>query len=102
MGTGHKMRVISHEDMKEDEFGCIGAFLGGPFVALEKLIAGNEVLDAVNLVLDHLKNDSKRIAGLMPLEIGGLNSIAPLYTSALLNLPMIDCDGMGRAFPLVP
>lgn len=33
------------------------------------------------------------------MEIGGLNSIEPLTVSAELDLPVIDADGMGRAFP---
>ena len=32
-------------------------------------------------------------------EVGGLNSIQPLITGARLGLPVLDCDGMGRAFP---
>lgn len=33
------------------------------------------------------------------MEIGGLNSVIPLLTGALLDLPTIDGDFMGRAFP---
>lgn len=32
-------------------------------------------------------------------EIGGLNALEPLITAAELGLPVLDCDGMGRAFP---
>jgi hypothetical protein len=35
----------------------------------------------------------------MSIEVGGLNSIMPIYVAARLHLPMVDCDGMGRAFP---
>ena len=35
----------------------------------------------------------------MSFEIGGLNSIIPLILGAELDLPVVDCDGMGRAFP---
>ena len=34
-------------------------------------------------------------------EIGGSNSIAPLYTAAQMDLPLLDADGMGRAYPEV-
>lgn len=30
-----------------------------------------------------------------------MNSLAPLYTGANLGLPVVDADGMGRAFPEV-
>lgn len=35
----------------------------------------------------------------MCLEAGGLNSIEPLLASAATGLPLMDVDGMGRAFP---
>lgn len=35
----------------------------------------------------------------MSVEIGGINSIEPLILGAELGLPIVDCDGMGRAFP---
>ena len=35
----------------------------------------------------------------MPMEAGGVNSMLPIAAAARLGLPMVDCDGMGRAFP---
>ena len=32
-------------------------------------------------------------------EVGGFNSFEPLVTGARANLPVLDADGMGRAFP---
>ena len=32
-------------------------------------------------------------------EIGGANALCPLTVAARLGLPVVDCDGMGRAFP---
>lgn len=32
-------------------------------------------------------------------EIGGANSVEPLATGAEVGLPIVDADGMGRAFP---
>mgnify|MGYP000299537151 FL=1 len=39
------------------------------------------------------------ITAILSGEIGGLNCIAPLVVGADLGLPVLDCDGMGRAFP---
>jgi DUF917 family protein/N-methylhydantoinase A/oxoprolinase/acetone carboxylase beta subunit len=36
---------------------------------------------------------------LISAEIGGMNSIEPLLVGAKLGLPVLDADGMGRAFP---
>ncbi|XP_046373884.2 uncharacterized protein LOC124147265 [Haliotis rufescens] len=41
----------------------------------------------------------KRIIALMSGEIGGMNAIEPLLVSADLGLPVVDSDGIGRAFP---
>ena len=35
----------------------------------------------------------------MPMEAGGVNSMLPIAAAARLGLPLVDCDGMGRAFP---
>ena len=39
------------------------------------------------------------IDALISAEIGGLNSMMPLAVSAQKQLPVLDADGMGRAFP---
>ena len=41
----------------------------------------------------------KPIYAVMPMEAGGVNSMLPIAAAARLGLPMVDCDGMGRAFP---
>lgn len=41
----------------------------------------------------------KEIVAMISAEIGGINCIEPLIVAAQLNLPVLDCDGMGRAFP---
>lgn len=41
----------------------------------------------------------KRIVGVMSAEIGGMNSVEPFTVAAEMDLPVLDCDGMGRAFP---
>jgi DUF917 family protein len=35
----------------------------------------------------------------MPAEIGGANGLQPIAWAAQLRLPVVDADGMGRAFP---
>ncbi|XP_052818306.1 uncharacterized protein LOC128244331 [Mya arenaria] len=41
----------------------------------------------------------KRIVAIMTVEIGGMNCLDSLVAGAELGLPVLDCDGMGRAFP---
>jgi DUF917 family protein len=41
----------------------------------------------------------RRFRAVMSLEIGGGNAIQPLLVAAMLDLPVVDADCMGRAFP---
>lgn len=50
-------------------------------------------------IVDETKTKAKRLIALMGVEMGGINAMEPLCTGALMNLPVLDCDGMGRAFP---
>ena len=45
------------------------------------------------------KHLGRRVDAIIPAEVGGLNSIIPLALGAQVGLPVIDGDGMGRAFP---
>jgi DUF917 family protein len=41
----------------------------------------------------------KKIFAFMPMEAGGVNSLLPIAAAARMGLPLVDADGMGRAFP---
>ncbi|XP_062502654.1 uncharacterized protein LOC134179729 isoform X2 [Corticium candelabrum] len=41
----------------------------------------------------------RQICAVVSCEVGGLNCIEPLIVGAELGLPVVDADGMGRAFP---
>jgi DUF917 family protein len=98
LNEGKRLRIICHDDMKDEDHSVIGAFLGAPTVGIEKIITGNEILDAFRMI-EKMNNGKKKISSLMSVEIGGMNSLAPCATAALLDLPLVDVDGMGRAFP---
>ena len=73
-------------------------FLGAPTVTIEKLSSGDEG--------QYLREEVERlwgkpVAALMCAEIGGSNGMAPLTWAARMGLPVLDADGMGRAFPEV-
>ena len=42
---------------------------------------------------------NKNIVALTCAEIGGMNAIEPLIVAAEMGIPVLDADGMGRAFP---
>ena len=41
----------------------------------------------------------RKASGIIAIEAGGVNSTLPLVIGARLGVPVIDADGMGRAFP---
>jgi DUF917 family protein len=42
------------------------------------------------------------VAALMAIEIGGGNALLPITWAARIGLPVVDADGIGRAFPEIP
>jgi uncharacterized protein len=72
--------------------------VGAPLVGLEKIEAGDEGERLRNLLE---RQTGQTVIALMAGEIGGGNGLAPVTWAARMGLPVVDADGMGRAFPLV-
>lgn len=72
------------------------AMMGAPTVMVEKIPKGDEGVGAFRQVEGVL---GQKAFATMSIEAGGLNSTTPLIVAASLELPLVDCDGMGRAFP---
>ena len=72
--------------------------MGAPLVGHERLANSRNIARAVE-IQEGLLNAKFR--AVMPLEIGGGNSIQPLMAGARLGLPVVDADTMGRAYPEV-
>lgn len=45
------------------------------------------------------KSDVEEVTAMFAAEIGGVNSFEPIIVGAMMDLPIVDADGMGRAFP---
>lgn len=88
--------LITAEECLADGFYASVAGMGAPSVIVEKIPNGNEFVQAALLLEKHL---GKKLHGVFPIEIGGINSMMPLVVAAQLGIPLVDCDGMGRAFP---
>jgi hypothetical protein len=72
------------------------AMMGAPTILSEKGIGGEEYKTLHRMVSQFY---GKEIYAFMPIEAGGVNSMLPIAASARLGIPMVDADGMGRAFP---
>ncbi|XP_076436950.1 uncharacterized protein LOC143276323 isoform X2 [Babylonia areolata] len=46
-------------------------------------------------------NYSNQVVGMLCGEVGGCNAMQPLLVSSSLDLPVVDADAMGRAFPML-
>lgn len=90
------VRVVSADEVPGSALVVPIAVMGAPTVMVEKLPAGSEakaVLAALSRTL------GERPTHLACIEAGGLNSMIPIAAAAEAGLPLIDADGMGRAFP---
>jgi DUF917 family protein len=96
--SGGTVRIVSPDDLRDtDLIGC-GGGAGSPTVGIEKLSA-DEMMDAQNHLYDLFKGG--RATHIIPLEIGGANGLQGLVlgSSQNMNIPCVDGDWMGRAYP---
>ena len=88
--------VIQPEDLGDDDAVFTSAMLGAPTVLVEKIATGDDIDLSINRMAEII---GKKPVAISPVEIGGINSMVPIAAAARLGLPLVDCDGMGRAFP---
>lgn len=88
--------VIDVEDLADDALVVPVAMMGAPTVMLEKLPRGDEAFSALRALEAVL---GRKADVIFCIEAGGLNSTIPIAVAAAAGLPIVDGDGMGRAFP---
>ena len=88
--------LLTLDEIEDDALIVPTAMMGAPTVMVEKLPKGDEIIKAFHALESYL---GRKITATMSAEAGGLNSVTPLTVAARLRIPMVDCDGMGRAFP---
>ena len=92
-------RLVDVDELPEDALIMPCGGIGAPTVSIEKIENGDEG----ERLRDHLEYlTGHRVAALMAGEIGGGNGVLPVTWAARMGLPLVDADGMGRAFPEVP
>jgi len=90
------VELYSLDELDDDGLIVPTAMMGAPTVMVEKMPNGDDIINAFRSVGKYI---GKPIKATMSIEAGGLNSVVPIYVAARERLPMVDCDGMGRAFP---
>jgi DUF917 family protein len=93
------VQLIDLDELPDDALIMPCGGIGAPTVSIEKFENGSEG----RWLRDRLEEITGRtVAALMSVEIGGSNGLQPVSWAARIGLPVVDADGMGRAFPEVP
>ncbi|HGG05263.1 MAG TPA: DUF917 domain-containing protein [Aliiroseovarius sp.] len=93
---GRKIKVVPLDELPDEALVVSLGGIGAPVVGIEKIEQGEECLNAMRALEDNL---GVRIDALISSEIGGSNAMEPMLTAAQAGIPVVDGDGMGRAFP---
>jgi len=93
---GKPCRIIDVDDVADDAYACAIGGMGAPTVGVEKLPQGDEYMIAMRALEEHIHAP---LSAILIGEIGGSNALRPLICGLQMDLPVVDGDGMGRAFP---
>ncbi|MFD1363320.1 DUF917 domain-containing protein [Lentibacillus salinarum] len=88
--------ILSAHELEDDDLVVPVAMIGAPSVMVEKLPSEDQIVQALSSIEQHFK---QKIRAVMPIEIGGVNSLVPIVAAASKGIPILDADAMGRAFP---
>ncbi|TCO44714.1 DUF917 domain-containing protein [Actinocrispum wychmicini] len=96
IGRYGPVSLVDIAEVPEDAVVAPVSFMGAPTVGIEKLPSGQEATVALRAME---RATGRPVTHLVPIEIGGVNSVIPLAAAAETGLPLVDGDAMGRAFP---
>ena len=91
--------VIEVDELSDDGFVASLAMVGAQVHLIEKFGLGPELMVAYEALTEQFR---KPLEALVPVEIGGVNTVIALVLGCRLGLPVVDADYMGRAYPEVP
>ena len=93
---GKEIVMIKPEDIPDDVMGASVCCLGAPIVLTEKTPRQNILVKAFKQLSRYL---GKKLELVIPFECGGVNSTVAYAIAGELGIPVVDVDGMNRAFP---
>jgi uncharacterized protein len=88
--------LMDPEELDDEALVLPTAMMGAPTVMVEKVPEGMEAVRALRAEERRL---GRKADATSPIECGGVNSQIPFVAAARTRLPVVDGDGMGRAFP---
>lgn len=90
------VEIIAPQDLADDDLVIVVSMSGAPTVMTEKIPNGGELQRVFDLAAEHAGRPPQAV---ISFEIGGINSLFPVAMAAYADIPLVDADGMGRAFP---
>src|SRR5438477_3114403 len=93
---GAAVSLLDPMDLADDARVAVVSNMGAPLVGQERLTDPHTIARAVQMMEEYR---GCRFDAVMSLEIGGGNALQPFMAAAVLGLPVVDADCMGRAFP---
>jgi len=93
-----EVTLISHQEMADNEWAVMVAEMGAPRVFSE-VESFPETVIAFTLMQKVASQSGRPLRYLMAGELGGFNTMVPLYVAALEGVSFVDADGNGRAVP---
>jgi DUF917 family protein len=90
------IETVTLDELPDDASVLPVGMMGAPTVMVEKIPSTEQVGTAVTSLARYLGRTATHVACI---EAGGVNSTIPFVAAAQLGLPLVDGDGMGRAFP---
>jgi len=88
--------LVSLHQLPDDAVVMPVAMMGAPTVMVEKMPSEDQFTLSIDALAKYMGVTPTHLACI---EAGGINSTIPVAAAAQLGLPLIDADGMGRAFP---
>ena len=90
------VELLSLDDLPDATWIAACGAMGAPTILIEKVPSGEEIHLAFDTYEAHT---GRAVEAIIPFEAGGMNSMAPILAAAKRRVPVIDADGIGRAFP---
>ncbi|HIU26688.1 MAG TPA: DUF917 domain-containing protein [Candidatus Copromorpha excrementigallinarum] len=88
--------MLDPQEVPDEELVVPIAMMGAPTVLAEKAVGEREYETLFHMVSRFF---GREIYAFLPIEAGGVNSMLPIAACARMGVPLVDADGMGRAFP---
>ena len=93
---GRRVQLLDPAALADDDLVAVVSNMGAPLVGQERLSDPAFAAKPVRMMQEYLGRPFRAV---MSVEIGGGNAIQPFLVGASMDLPVVDADAMGRAFP---